>query len=91
LEQLVREGNGVSEMALKLRVSKGTLSKRCKALCVAVSRDVALRSAPRIVDNGLDAMAQLRKINKLIHKELVQIERELENASGEDRKSLQDQ
>ena len=32
LEQLVREGNGVSEIARKLGVTKGAVSKKLKAL-----------------------------------------------------------
>jgi hypothetical protein len=91
LEQLVREGNGVSEIARKLKVTKGAISKRLKALNVAVAKDVCLRSAPKLVDNGLDAMAQLRRINGLINKELDQIEADLEVATAEDRKGLQDQ
>jgi Mg2+ and Co2+ transporter CorA len=91
LEQLVREGNGVSEIARKLKVSKGAVSKRLKALNVGIAKDVALRSAPEIVNNKLDAMDQLTRINTLIHKELNQIEESLETASAEDRKTLQDQ
>jgi len=63
LEQLVREGNGVSEIARKLGVSKGTVSKRLKALNTAISKDVTLRSAPEIVERKLDAISQLQKIN----------------------------
>lgn len=91
LEQLVREGNEVSEIARKLGVTKGAVSKKLKSLKVAVTKDVALRSAPRIVDNGLDAMAQLRRINSSIHKELNQIEEDLEATTVEDRTGLQDQ
>lgn len=63
LEQLVREGNGVSQIARKLGVSKGTVSKRLKALSVGIAKDVTLRSAPEIVERKLDALAQLQKIN----------------------------
>lgn len=63
LEQLVREGFGVSEIARKLGVTKGTVSKRLKALKVGISKDVTLRSAPQVVEKGLNAVEQLRKIN----------------------------
>lgn len=63
LEQQVRGGFGVSEIARKLGVSKGTVSKRLKALKAAISKDVTLRSAPEIVEKKLDAIAQLQKIN----------------------------
>ena len=91
LEQLVRQGNGVSEIARKLKVTKGAISKRLKSLNVAVAKDVCLRAAPEILKRKLDAMGQLTKINNLIHKELDQIEEDLETASREDRKGLQDQ
>lgn len=64
LEQLVRHGKGVSEIARELGVTKGAVSKRLKKLNVAVSKDVALRSAPQVVERGLNAVEQLQKINK---------------------------
>jgi AcrR family transcriptional regulator len=63
LEQLVREGNGVSEIARRLKVSKGAVSKRLKALNVAITRDVTLHHAGEIVEKKLDAIEQLQKIN----------------------------
>jgi predicted transcriptional regulator len=63
LERLVSEGNGVSEIARKLKVSKGAVSKRLKALKVAITRNVALHHAGEIVEKKLDAIEQLQKIN----------------------------
>jgi AcrR family transcriptional regulator len=63
LEQLVREGNGVSEIARKLGVTKGAISKRLKSLKVAVTKDVTLHHAGEVVEKKLDAIAQLQKIN----------------------------
>lgn len=63
LEQLVSEGNGVSEIARKLKVSKGAVSKRLKALKVAITQNVALHHAGEIVEKKLDAIEQLQKIN----------------------------
>ena len=63
LDQLVREGNGVSEIARKLKVSKGAVSKRLKALNVAITKDVTLHHAGEIVEKKLDAIGQLQKIN----------------------------
>ncbi len=63
LEQMVREGNGVSEIARKLGVTKGAVSKRLKALNVAITKDVTLHHAGEIVDKKLDAIAQLQKVN----------------------------
>jgi len=64
LDQLVREGNGVSEIARKLGVSKGAISKRLKALNVAITKDVTLHHAGEIVEKKLDAIGQLQKINE---------------------------
>lgn len=91
LEQLVREGNGVSQIARKLNVTKGAVSKALKRLNVAISKDVALRSAPQIVRKNLDAMAQLININELINSELSYIEENIKTASTKERKELQDQ
>ena len=63
LEQLVREGFGVSEIARKVGVSKGTVSKRLKALNLPINQNVTLHHAGEIVERKLDAIAQLQKIN----------------------------
>ena len=63
LEQLVREGFGVSDIARKVGVSKGTVSKRLKALNVAITKNATLRHAGEIVERKLDAIGQLQKIN----------------------------
>ena len=63
LEQLVREGFGVSDIARKIGVAKGTVSKRLKALNVAITRNATLRHAGEIVERKLDAIGQLQKIN----------------------------
>jgi predicted transcriptional regulator len=63
LEQLVKEGNGVSEIARKLGVTKGAVSKRLKALKVAITRDITLRHASEIVEKKINAIEQLQKIN----------------------------
>ncbi len=91
LEQLVREGNGVSQIARKLGVTKGCVSKRLKDLRVGITKDVVLRSAPEIVDRQLNAMDQLKRINGLINSELDYIERNIISAKGEQRKELQEQ
>jgi len=63
LEQLVREGNGVSKIARKLGGSKGAVSKRLKALNVGIAKDETLHHAGEIVEKKLDAIGQLQKIN----------------------------
>ena len=87
LEQLVREGNGVSEIARKMGVSKGAVSKRLKALKVAITKDVTLHHAGEIVEKKLDAIEQLQKINESANEILSQAMRRLrgeKDALGED-------
>jgi len=47
LDHLVRSGKSVSEIARQLNVTKGAVSKALKRLNVAVTKDVALRAAPK--------------------------------------------
>jgi AcrR family transcriptional regulator len=54
---------GVSEIARRVGVSKGTVSSRLKALNVAITKNVTLHHAGEIVEKKLDAIAQLQKIN----------------------------
>ena len=75
LEQLVREGNGVSEIARKLGVTKGAVSKRLKNLKVAITKDVTLRHAGEIVEKKLDSIEQLQKINDSANEILGQVMR----------------
>jgi hypothetical protein len=63
LEKLVGEGNGVSEIARKLGVTKGAISKRLKALNVAIAKDVTLFHAGEIVEKRINTIEQLQKIN----------------------------
>lgn len=91
LDQLVRKGKSVSEIAKELKVTKSCVSKALKKVEVANTKDVALRSAPEIVDRQIDAMGQLRKVNDLINNELDYIERNIQTATGTERKDFQRQ
>ena len=91
LEKLVADGNTVSEIARKLKVSKGTISRRLKALRTALSKDVAIRSAQEIVETKIDAMKQLIQINEAINAELNHIRELIETATGKEREALQKQ
>ena len=64
LKQLVRKGLSLRDMARHLGVSKSTVCVRLKALNIVVSRDVAIRSARKIVDREINAIDQLQKINR---------------------------
>jgi len=63
LERLVREGNGVSEIARILKVSKGTVSRRLKQLNLGIAKNITLHHAGEIVKREIDAAGQLLKIN----------------------------
>ena len=91
LERLVSKGLGVSQIADELGFSKGSISKALKRLNVAVTKDVALRSASDVVDQKLDAMGQLTHVNKLINNELDHIEESIQGASEKQRKDLRNQ
>ena len=91
LEQLVSEGNGVSQIARKLGVTKGAVSKAIKRLNIAFTKDVALRTAPKIADKKIDAMGQLTRVNDLINDELNYIQTIIQTTSGPERKELQAQ
>jgi hypothetical protein len=64
LRQLIRNGNTVSEAALKMGIAKGTVSRRLKRLNIAINRSVTLRAAHKIVDREINALDQLQKINR---------------------------
>ena len=64
LLQLIRNGDTVTEAARKIGVYKATVSRRLKALKVAINRNVALRAAHKIVDREINALDQLQKINR---------------------------
>ncbi|MFZ0928481.1 MAG: hypothetical protein WAN11_07765 [Syntrophobacteraceae bacterium] len=62
LLQLIRDGNSPAGAARRLGVGRAAVSNRLKALKIGVTRGVALRSAAKLVDRGMDAMAQPQKI-----------------------------
>ena len=64
LKQLLRRGLTGTEIAKQLGVSKSTVSGRIKALNIAVSKDITIRSAGEIVRKELDTVGQLQKINR---------------------------
>ena len=64
LNRLLRRGLTCSEAARRLGVSRSTVSERLKALKIAVSKAVTLRSASEIVRKELDTIGQLQKINR---------------------------
>ncbi|MGO8943398.1 MAG: hypothetical protein ACLQJ7_06960 [Syntrophobacteraceae bacterium] len=64
LVQLIRNGDTATEAARKMGVSQQAVSQRLKALDIAIYRNVAIRSAQKIVDREINALDQLQKINR---------------------------
>ncbi len=91
LMRMVRAGMSPKEIAGKYGVGLPAVSKRLKLLKIAVTKDVTLRSAPKLVDNSLNAMAQLQRINQVINGELDHIQQAIASAEGAERQTLQDQ
>lgn len=63
LERCFKEGNSVSQIARILGVSKGTVSKRLKALNMGICKNVTMHHAGEIVKKEINAADQLQKIN----------------------------
>ncbi len=91
LEQMVRRGLGVTEISKQMKVTKGAVSRRLKSLKIGIAKDLTLRSASNIVNHEIDCMAQLRKVNDSINRELDFIEGTIQGALGEEREKLQKQ
>jgi len=64
LIKLVRNGDTVSEVARKMGVNRSAVSKRLKALNIAVNRNVTMRAAHEIVEREINSLDQLSKINR---------------------------
>ena len=63
LEELVRDGNSITEISNKLGVTRSAVWKRLKAINIAVTKNVVLHHAGEIVERKIDAIEQLQKIN----------------------------
>lgn len=59
----VDQGLTVTEIARKLEMSKGAISKRLSKLNLAVAKSSAGRAADAIVDHKINSIEQLEKVN----------------------------
>jgi hypothetical protein len=64
LLQLLRNGNTIISIARKMGVDRASVSRRLKTLKIAINRNITIRAAHKIVDREIDALDQLRKINR---------------------------
>lgn len=63
LNRLLRSGKSQREVARILGVSDSAVTQAKRRLNIAVVKDVGLESAHRVVEENLDAIGQLRRIN----------------------------
>lgn len=90
LEKLLRDGFSQEEVAQKLKVSPGTISKNKKALDFARANDIVLRSASKINDKKLNAMSRLDRIADIVEGELAYIQGVIKNTQGQERREWQE-
>jgi uncharacterized protein YerC len=64
LSQMLKAGKSQKEVAQAFGVTEGAISKAKKELNIAVVKNVALENAHKVVSEHLDAVAQLRRINR---------------------------
>ena len=91
LMRLVRAGQSPKEIADKMGVGVSAVCKRLKRLKIGMVRDVALRSASKIVGEGIKGLRQLEKINAAINLELDRIEEDANGLTGAERERFQEQ
>ena len=64
LNQMLRSGKSQRKIAQVFGVTESAISKAKKELNVTVIKNVALENAHRVVNENLDTVAQLRRINE---------------------------
>jgi hypothetical protein len=64
LSQLLRSGKSGKDCAEFFSVTEGAISQARKELNIAIVKSVALEDAHRVVDKNLNAIDQLRNINR---------------------------
>lgn len=63
LKKMLLSGKLAKQCAEHFGVSEAAVSKAKKEMNIAVVKNVALESAPKVVEKNLNAVAQLQKIN----------------------------
>ncbi|MFH1885420.1 MAG: winged helix-turn-helix transcriptional regulator [Pseudomonadota bacterium] len=91
LRELSDQGLSQKDIARRLGVSEGGVSKALRRINTAAAKDVALRTAGRINDRKLNVMDQLGELVAKLRAELDNIEQELESRPGKERMAWQDQ
>lgn len=78
LNKLLRSGKSQKEIAQIFGVTDGAITKAKQALSVQVVKSVVLENAHRVVDQNLNAVEQLHKVNHVAN-------RLLDELTGEDK------
>jgi transcriptional regulator with XRE-family HTH domain len=74
LNRMLKHGKTQREIAKVFGVTESAISQAKKNLNVAVVKNVALENAHRVVDQNLDAIEQLQKINDAANQLLDELE-----------------
>jgi uncharacterized protein YerC len=64
LKNMLNSGKSQKECAEHFGVSESAISQAKKELSVAVVKNVAMESAPKVIEKNLNAIAQLQDINR---------------------------
>ena len=91
LFRLVKQRKTVSEIAAFFGVQPPAVCKRLKKLNIAIARDIALRSAPEIVNRVLLEEEGLSRIHDLVLRKLDDLEQSINGANKTEKQALQEQ
>jgi len=72
--QLIDSGCSQAETARKMGFTRAAISQRLKELKIQGTRDIVSRNTQKAVDNNLDAISQLKKINDRANQLLDEVE-----------------
>jgi len=92
LDQLVRQGKRTGEIAKFFGVTSGAVSQAKHRLKNMVVKTMALEKGAQVVQEHLDVMAQLRKINRAINEELdrAKVRIDIAETEGKDTNRIQE-
>jgi Trp operon repressor len=90
LSRLLRDGKTQRHIAQVFGVTESAISKARKQLKYTVTRVASLEKAGEILEDHLDLMSQLRKVNAVINKELDRARAGIEGAAPQDKRSAQE-
>jgi hypothetical protein len=90
LERLLGSGRTMEQIAQRMGVNKGTISKNAKALKFCGAKDVVLRSAARINDQKISAMERLNSLMETVQSELRYTQEAMKDTKGGERREWQD-